>query len=96
MTEKARSDTGSKRGNYTNHFDQTGKIGTENVAQRSFWRKHKVKDLIDKTPEEIDKLIDAWIIQFEKSALKRNKSWWYPILDRRTITQARYKKKVDN
>jgi hypothetical protein len=96
MREKPRSDIGSKRGSYTNHYDTTAKQTSENGAHRSFWRKHKVKDLVDKTPEEIDKLIDAWIIDFEKKALKRNKSWWYPILDRRTVTQARYKKKVDN
>jgi hypothetical protein len=78
---------------YKSNFDDTGKVGKENFAIKSFWRQNKMEDIIKLTPEEIDIKIDEALEVYAKIQMADNFNWWYPELGGRTMTELRYKKK---
>jgi hypothetical protein len=67
-----------KRKPYKSNLDSRGKTGKEMKVMASFWRQHSMDDIITKTPEEIDQLLDAWFLQYEATQQIRHKTWWYP------------------
>ena len=78
---KTRSDTGTKRATYVLKEDRTGKTFKENAALKGFWTDNKMVDIIQLSSEELDKLIDEWLLVYEARQLKRNLSWWYPSIN---------------
>jgi hypothetical protein len=80
---------------YKSTFDDTGKVGKENFAIKSFWRQNKMEDVIQLTPEELDIKIEEALEVYAEIQRADNPNWWYPDLGGRTITEARYKKKLD-
>jgi hypothetical protein len=77
---KPRSDIGAKRTSYVLKQDISGKTFKENAALKSFWSDYKMADIIQLSSEELDKLIDEWLTQFEARQMKRVKGWWYPTI----------------
>lgn len=67
-----------KRGKYKNTLENRGKIGKEMKVVGSFWKSHSMDEIHAMTPEDLDKLIDEWLLKFEELQRSRNKSWWYP------------------
>ncbi len=67
-----------KRGNYKSKVDIRGKTTKEMKAIAAFWRQHSMDDMLTKTPEETDQIIDKWLLEYEQKQQERNKSWWYP------------------
>lgn len=96
MARKKRSDAGSKRTTYSANIDNTGKVGRENVALKSFWKKYKMVDIIQLTPEEIDKKIDEWLVEYEARQIKLDKFWCYPELVYEPIKKPKGPKKINN
>lgn len=96
---KVRTDTGTKRrGPYkTNPMDTTGKTGKELKPMISFWKKHKVEDIMQLDPDELEDVLEAFLIDYEARQLKRDSKWWYPNLGLYTLNDVRNKrdKKVD-
>lgn len=80
---------------YNSNYDETGKTTKENIALRTFWREHKVKDIIKLTPDELDKVIDNMLESYQEKQRKKDPNWWYPELDKKTLSQSRYKKRLD-
>jgi hypothetical protein len=78
MQRKPRSDSGGKRVSYNAKVDTTGKIYKENSLLKSFWSHHKMEDIINLTPEEIDAKIAIWIAKFEEGQRKRDTFWIWP------------------
>jgi hypothetical protein len=37
-------------------------------------------DIIQMSTEDLDKLIDEWLMQFQEKQLKRDRGWWYPTI----------------
>jgi len=88
-----RSDSGTKRGKYKNNLDKTGKVGKENYVLRAFWKAHKLSYNMDLTPEELDAVIDAWLVGYEKRQReKHGNGWWYPSIPEFTINEVRNKR----
>jgi hypothetical protein len=77
---KQRTDTGTKRGSYVVKHDPSGKTFKENAALKGFWTDNKMVDIIQLSSEELDKLIDNWLIEYQTRQMKRNSSWWYPTI----------------
>lgn len=75
---KRRVDTGTKRGSYNMKHDSRGKTHKENHLLKSFWSSHKMEDMIQLTPEQIDAEIAYWIEEFMETQLKRNPGWRWP------------------
>ena len=86
----------SRPRNYKSTYDQTGKVDKENFAIKAFWRQNKMEDVIQLTQEEIDIKIDEALEVYAKIQMADNVNWWYPDIGGRTITESRYKKKLDN
>jgi hypothetical protein len=42
--------------------------------------------------EELDKLIDEWLIKYQERQLARNLFWWYPEMGKLTLSEVRNKK----
>lgn len=80
---------------YKSNYDETGKKAKENIVLRSFWRENKMADIIKLTVEELDKVIDSMLANYQDRQLKNDPNWWYPELDKKTINELRYKKKLD-
>ena len=93
---KQRKDSGVKRGSYTKNLDNTGKVGRENAALKSFWVNHKMKDIIQLSTEELDKKIEEWIVIFEAKQIKSNKFWWYPEIVYEPVKKQRGPKKINH
>lgn len=91
----ARSDAGTPRAKYSLKVDNTGKVGRENATLRSFWSKYKMVDIIQLTPEEIDKKIEEWLIEFEATSLKRDRYWNYPHISYEPIKKPKAPRKVN-
>lgn len=77
------------RGPYKTFTETRGKAGKETKAISSFWKKHKMDDMITKTPEELDEVIETWILQYQETQVSRNRNWWYP------ESSSNYRKTVD-
>lgn len=70
-----------KRGpntNKTRPVESRGQHYSENKILRSFWREHKMDDIIAMTPEELDTTIDTFYTNYENRQRKQNPNWWYP------------------
>lgn len=80
---------------YVRTYDETGKVGQENMVIRAFWRDHKMSDIIKLTAKELDKAIESSLEAFRVKQSKNNPQWWYPEISKKTFSQIRYKKKVD-
>ena len=88
-----RSDNGTKRGKYKNTLDTTGKTTKENYVLKAFWKAHKVSDIIQLTPDELDAAIDAWLIGYETRQRERHgNGWWYPSIPETTLNDVRNKR----
>ena len=87
-----RSDSGTKRGKYKNSLDKTGKTTKENYVLRAFWKAHKVSDIIQLTPDELDAAIDAWLLAYETRQRKDDLGWWYPTVPKTTLNDVRNKR----
>ena len=87
-----RSDSGTKRGTYKNTLDKTGKTSKENYVLRAFWKAHKVSDIIQLTPDELDAAIDAWLLSYETRQRKDDLGWWYPTVPESTLNDVRNKR----
>lgn len=81
---------------YNKNYDETGKRGKENMVLRAFWRENKMIDIIKLTPKQLDKAIDAMLEKYQERQLKNDPNWWYPELDKKTLSQSRYNKRLDN
>lgn len=92
---KPRTDTGKKRTNYKIKHDSTGKTFKENAALKSFWSSHKMADIIQLSSEELDKVIDKWIDEFQATQLKRDKFWWFPTIYYDPTPKAKKEKKIN-
>ena len=69
----------SKRGSYKiKPIEERGKTGREFGAASLFWKNHSMDDIITKTPEELDAIIDQFLKAYEERQLKNNPNWWYP------------------
>lgn len=70
---------GYKRKPYKSNMETRGIIGEEFKAVKSFWKKHKMDDIIQLEGEELDKLLNSWIEEYEARQIKQQgRSWWYP------------------
>lgn len=92
---KTRSDSGTKRTKYVIKHDNTGKTVKENAALKSFWSTHKMKDIILLSGEELDKVIEEWILDFQQRQLKRDPFWWYPTIDYDPNPKPKKEKKIN-
>lgn len=54
-----------------------GKNREYNV-QKSFWRRHKMEDIITLSGEELDAAIDKFFEVYEATQKKHDRLWWYP------------------
>jgi len=61
-----------------NPLEERGKQKSEYNVQKSFWRRHKMDDIIQLSGSELDAAIDKFFDYYEKSQIKNNKRWWYP------------------
>lgn len=80
---------------YNSSYDESGKTGKENAVQRTFWRENKLEDIIKLTPKELDKVIDNMLESYKDKQRKKDPNWWFPVLDKKTFSEARYNKKLD-
>ena len=92
---KPRTDIGRKRTNYKIKVDNTGKTFKENPALKSFWSAHKMVDIIQLSSEELDKVIQEWLEQFQATQLKRDPFWWYPTIYYDPTPKVKKEKKVN-
>jgi len=70
---------GRPRGSYrTKPVEKRGKQGREFGAASLFWKNHSMDDIITKTPEELDAIIDTFLKSYEERQLKLDPTWWYP------------------
>lgn len=59
---------------------------------RSFWSKHKMKDIEFLTPEELDIVINKFFEEYEARQIKVNYLWWYPDSPMDRVVDLRYRK----
>jgi hypothetical protein len=90
-----RSDIGAKRAPYVLKEDKTGRTVKENPALKAFWSTHKVADMMLLSPRELDNIIGEWLIKYEASQLKRNSSWWYPLMHYDPKPKVKKEKKIN-
>lgn len=81
MIKNPRTDKGSKRAKYVIKHDNRGKTVRENKALKSFWSTYKMEEIILLSDEDLDKVIDEWILDFQQRQLKRDPFWWYPTIN---------------
>ena len=92
---KPRTDIGTKRGTYVLKEDKTGRTFKENAALKGFWSTHKVADMMSLSGKELDNIIEEWLVNYEATQLKRNKSWWYPFMNYDPKPKAKKEKKIN-
>ena len=80
---------------YNTAYDETGRVGKENPAIKSFWRENKMEDIIQLSPEQLDARIEISLEGYKKRQLDDNPMWWYPELGKKTFSEARSNKKID-
>lgn len=91
---RVRADVNKNRpAKYKSTYDETGKVNLENKMIKAFWREHKMKDIIQLTPEELDQAIDKTIEAYKDRRIKDDPNWWFPVQDKKSYTEAR--KKLD-
>lgn len=74
------------------HVEERGKQPKEPRACKGFWSYHTMDQVETLTPEELDKLIDEFFLDYEKRQKKANKNWWYPESPMDRLVDIRYKK----
>ena len=84
-----RSDKDIKRERYARKTDNTGKVGKENQVIRAFWDKNRVSDIMLLTSKELDKLISAWMDEYEARQREKKPHWWYPTIPGKTLNEVR-------
>ena len=94
---KERADKGTRRprGKYKTNQDDTGKTVKENVAINSFWKTHKVADMMLLSSKELDQVIEEWLVNYQSTQLKRDKFWWYPMIYYEPYPEPKQKKKIN-
>lgn len=79
--------TETKRGprakKYKTTLDQTGFTLPESAPEKSFWREHKVVDIMTLDTQELDNLINDYMKSYQERQIKLNPSWWYPVVNKR-------------
>jgi len=92
---RPRSDKGKthkSRGAYNSKKDMAGKIGKEPALISAFWRKYKVEDFMAMSPEEAEKVIEAWMLDYQERRIKQDRHWWYPPINTHTLNDIRNKR----
>lgn len=89
---KVRADTGKKRENYKSHMETRGKSGKEYNIHTAFWRLHKMDDIMQMTPEELEITIDNYFEGYEQRQKARDKNWNWPTIATKTINEVRNKR----
>lgn len=78
-----------------NPLEERGKQPKEYNVHKAFWRRNTMDQVIELSGEELDQVIDAFFVEYEKVQQKSNKHWWYPevirMKDMRHIDIARKK-----
>lgn len=92
---KPRSDVGAKRTSYVLKQDISGKTFKENAALKSFWTDYKMADIVQLSSEELDKVIDEWLTQFQARQIKRDPNWWYPTIHYDPKVKAKKEKTIN-
>jgi hypothetical protein len=92
VTGKVRSDTGTKRTTYNLKKETRGKVGKENLLARAFWGGNSMETMMQLSGQELEDHLEAWFQEFERRAIKRNPTWWYPSLPTKTINEVRNKR----
>jgi hypothetical protein len=90
-----RIDKGVKRGPrgpYAKRTDETGKVGRESAAQRSFWKFHKLRDIMVMDPKELEATLDKFFDEYEARNIRNNPRWWYPISNKNSLSKIRNKR----
>ena len=90
-----RTDKGRKRGPrgpYTQKIDKTGKVGKENAVISSFWKIHKLADIMVMSTEEFEQVLEKFYQEYEARQIKRDFRWNYPIIDKSTLSEVRNKR----
>ena len=59
-------------------IDQAGMTVPEYMVQKSFWKEHKVSEMMTITGEELDSVIDKFMDAFIARQIKGNKKWNFP------------------
>lgn len=80
---------------YKTNVNQVGKTVKENKVQTAFWKVHKTEELMTLSPEELDSVIEKMLLDYQARQLKQNPNWWWPELNKKTLSQAR-RKRLDN
>ena len=83
---------GKPRGPYKSNHDDTGKAGKENAVLRSFWKTHKVEDIMIMSDEEFEAALELFYEQYEARQTDKNPRWNYPIVDKSTLQEIRNKR----
>lgn len=87
-----RADKGVKRAKYNGSYDDTGKLGKENILLKAFWKLNKVSDFMTLSQKEADKKIDEWMEGYQERNLKKDKGWWYPSVGGLNLNEIRNKR----
>ena len=58
--------------------DETGKTGKEAKVMTSFWKEYTVEEIMTKSQEELEVIVNDFIAKYEAKNLKTNPGWWYP------------------
>lgn len=92
-----RSDKGKPRGKRPNKYkireiEPRGAYAKEARIFKLFWQEHSMSDIEILSPEELDKVIEAFFQRFQERQIKINPRWWYPDSPKDRIVDLRYRK----
>ena len=81
-----------KRGPYNVSYDKTGWTERENRLQVGFWKQYTVEHIQSLTPEQFEVVLEMFFDNYEKRHLKKDKNWWYPTINNKTLNEIRSNK----